>query len=72
MPEKSKVARNLIPINFGFIGDVDPTHCLGATDESTQIGPSTTPSCDSVTCIAGLGPAKNFHIDGVSLQVRAK
>ena len=59
---KIKVARNLIPSNFGFIGEVDPMHRLGATDESTQIGPptpTTSSSCDSVTYIAGFAPAKN-------------
>ena len=30
MAEKSKVAQNLIPSNFAFIGDVDPMHRLGA------------------------------------------
>ena len=29
MSEKCKVARNLIPSNFGFIANVDPTHRLG-------------------------------------------
>ena len=64
MPEKS--CSEFDSENFGFIGDVNPTHRLGATDESTQIGLSTfssttsSSSCDSVTCIAGLGPAKNY------------
>jgi len=30
MSEKSKVAWNLIPSNFGLIATVDPTHRLGA------------------------------------------
>ena len=40
MSKKSKVAQNLIPSNFASIGDVDPTHCLGGRDDSTQIGPA--------------------------------
>ena len=69
--EKSKVARNLIPSNFGFIGMVDPTYRLGARDESTQIGSPPAPSsCDSVTYIAGLGPAKNIKFLCCVTQVK--
>ena len=59
MSEKSKVAWNLIPSNFGFIGNVDPTHRLGARGDYPKLAP---PACDSVTYKAALGPAKNFTL----------
>ena len=69
MPKKSKVAQNLIPSNFAFIRDVDPTHHLGARGESTQINPPP-PSCDSVTYKAGSAPAKTHVGDQLEEKLR--
>ena len=46
MAEKSKVARNLITSNFGFVGNVDPMHRLGARGDYPKLAPPTnvTPS----------------------------
>ena len=48
--------------NFGFIGEVDPMHRLGARGDYPKLAPPFSSSCDSVTYKAGLGPAKNSGV----------